>query len=147
MDTTEHGSQAVATEPDRVSTRIVLGFGILLTALGAVAAILIAVLFRGLERGSERKDAATVASEGIERPLDRLPPAPRLEVNGARNWRAFRSAEEKRLSTYGWMDRASGFVHIPIERAMDLIAERGVGPLAPPTPPAPPATSAAEAKR
>jgi hypothetical protein len=29
------------------------------------------------------------------------------------------------------MDRGTGAVHIPIERAMDLIAERGVGPLAP----------------
>jgi hypothetical protein len=145
MDTTEHGSHAVATEPDRVSTRVVVGFAILLTAIGAAAAILIFVLFRGLERVSERQDAATVAAEGVERPLDRLPPRPRLEVYGARNWRAFRSAEEKRLSTYGWMDRASGSVHIPIDRAMDLIAERGVAPLAPP--PAPNAPPNAESKR
>ncbi len=27
------------------------------------------------------------------------------------------------------MDRSSGAVHIPIERAMELVAERGVGPL------------------
>ena len=27
------------------------------------------------------------------------------------------------------MDRATGVVHIPIEGAMDLIAERGVAPL------------------
>ena len=46
-------------------------------------------------------------------------------------WREFRSAEERRLSTYGWMERSTGAVHIPIERAMDIIAARGVGPLPP----------------
>jgi hypothetical protein len=29
------------------------------------------------------------------------------------------------------MDRSMGAVHLPIERAIDLIAERGVGPLPP----------------
>jgi hypothetical protein len=28
----------------------------------------------------------------------------------------------ERLETYGWVDRAQGVAHIPIERAMDLVA-------------------------
>jgi hypothetical protein len=45
-------------------------------------------------------------------------------------------AEEKgRLSSYGWVDRTTGTVHIPIERAMELSIERGFpvrpGPTAP----------------
>jgi hypothetical protein len=145
MATTEHGTHAVTTEPDRVSTKIVVGFAVLLTAVTIGAAVLIVLLFQGLQRGALRKDAATVAAQGVERPLDRLPPAPRLEVHGDRHWRDFRAAEERRLATYGWMDRSMGAVHLPIERAIDLIAERGVAPLPPapvtvpgysPTPPA-----------
>jgi len=148
MDTTEHEAH-VATEPDRVSTKIVMGFAVALTGAAVVAAILIALLFHGFQRVALKKDAATVAEEGIERPSNRLPPAPRLEVHGERNWQQFRSAEEQRLATYGWMDRSMGAVHLPIERAIDLIAQRGIAPLPPgpaPVPgnsPTPPAAGAA----
>ncbi len=33
--------------------------------------------------------------------------------------------EEKALYSYGWVDEKAGTVRIPIERAMDLIAQRG----------------------
>lgn len=42
-----------------------------------------------------------------------------------------RAAEDAQLSTYGWVNRPAGIVHIPIRRAMDLIAERGVRPTRP----------------
>ena len=34
--------------------------------------------------------------------------------------------ERLRLATYGWINREAGILHIPIERAMDLVAERGL---------------------
>jgi len=34
--------------------------------------------------------------------------------------------EEQTLNTYGWVDQKAGVVRIPIERAMQLIAERGL---------------------
>jgi len=34
--------------------------------------------------------------------------------------------EEKALYTYGWVDEKAGTVHIPIERAMDLLVQRGL---------------------
>jgi hypothetical protein len=38
-----------------------------------------------------------------------------------------RKAEEKQLKSAGWVDKSKGVVHIPVEMAMDHIAERGVG--------------------
>lgn len=35
------------------------------------------------------------------------------------------SAQKKRLSGYGWVDRKSGVIHIPIERAMEMVAAEG----------------------
>jgi hypothetical protein len=35
----------------------------------------------------------------------------------------FMDQQRRRLSSYGWIDRASGRVHIPIERAMKRVAE------------------------
>ena len=34
-----------------------------------------------------------------------------------------RRVEEERLKTYGWVDRAHGVAHIPVERAMTMIVE------------------------
>lgn len=40
---------------------------------------------------------------------------------------ALRAQKRRLLSTYGWVDRANGIAHIPIGRAMDLVA-RGASP-------------------
>ena len=78
-----------------------------------------------------------------------VPPPPRLQVYAARHWKDFQAAERARLSTYGWMDRSAGVVHVPIDRAMDLIAVRGLGPLpaAPVAMPAPATPAAKVAKK
>ena len=34
-----------------------------------------------------------------------------------------RQAQRKRLGSYGWVDREKGLIHMPIERAMQLVAE------------------------
>ncbi len=131
MGATEPAGRGVAAEPDRVSMRTVACFGLVLAILSAAAMLSMAALFKFLERGAERRDAAATDAAGLGRPEERLPPPPRLQVDGGRHWRDFRSAEESRLSTYGWMDRGTGAVHIPIEKAMERILERGVAPLAP----------------
>jgi hypothetical protein len=131
MDATEPRSEGVKAEPDRVSTRVVVGLGILLVVASIFAMVVVFGLFQSFERGAEKRDAASLAAAGAERRPDQLPPAPRLQIQPVRHWQDFRDAERDRLKTYGWMDRSTGAVHIPIERAMDLVLARGVGPLAP----------------
>jgi hypothetical protein len=123
------GAHGVAAEPDRISWRLVVVFGVVVILFTAASMYLVAVLVRGMDRSAVKKDDATVAAAGLQRREDRVPPPPRLQVYAPRHWRDFRDAEVARLSSYGWMDRSSGAVHVPIERAMDLIAVRGVGPL------------------
>lgn len=53
-------------------------------------------------------------------------PAPQLEVNERTELNGERLREEDTLSTYGWVDQNEGKVRIPIDRAMDLIAQRGL---------------------
>lgn len=139
----------VAVEPDHVPVRLVVAFGVVLTATAVVAAVLMAVLFKGYDRTAERRDERIDAAAGLELREPGLPPLPRLQVHPVRHWKDFQTAERERLDSYGWMDRSTGAVHVPIDRAMELIAERGVGPLpqAPMAVPAPPATPGAGAKR
>jgi hypothetical protein len=53
-------------------------------------------------------------------------PQPRLETDERTEIFQFREKEEKRLDSYGWVDQKAGIVHIPIARAMQLVAERGL---------------------
>ncbi|HEY3228230.1 MAG TPA: hypothetical protein VGJ87_03360, partial [Roseiflexaceae bacterium] len=57
---------------------------------------------------------------------EQLPPAPRLQVAPAEDLEKLRTAEQQRLNSYEWVDRSAGVVRIPIDRAMALIAERGL---------------------
>ena len=50
---------------------------------------------------------------------------------------AFRAKEDAKLHGYAWVDKDAGVVRIPIERAMEMIAERGLMAIAPPAPHAP----------
>jgi hypothetical protein len=53
-------------------------------------------------------------------------PKPRLQIKGAVDLAKLRDAEEADLRSYGWIDRNSGTVHIPIDRAMQLLLQRGL---------------------
>lgn len=53
-------------------------------------------------------------------------PNPRLEIDERNQLDDERLREEKSLYSYGWVDEKAGTVRIPIERAMDLLAQRGL---------------------
>jgi hypothetical protein len=44
-----------------------------------------------------------------------------------------RAETTKKLESYGWVDKSAGVTHIPIERAKDMIAEKGLTELTSPT--------------
>jgi hypothetical protein len=49
---------------------------------------------------------------------------PRLQPNQTADLAQMRAHEEAVLQSYGWVDRPSGTIHIPIERAMQLTLQR-----------------------
>jgi hypothetical protein len=55
-----------------------------------------------------------------------LPPEPRLQVTPTQDLQAIRSAEETELNSYGWVDKDQGMVRIPIDKAMELLLQRGL---------------------
>jgi len=53
-------------------------------------------------------------------------PQPTLLVKSGASLAELRAAEESDLNSYGWVDRASGTARIPIDRAMELLLQRGL---------------------
>lgn len=54
------------------------------------------------------------------------PPKPQLEVNPPQDLANFEVAERRRRDTYYWIDKDKGVVHIPVEQAMRMLAEKGI---------------------
>jgi hypothetical protein len=108
-----------------------------LTAAGLIVlAVILQFLLWLLLRGMQTRPGPRVPALLSTLFPPRVPPPPRLQADPARDLIALRAQEKARLNSYGWTDRARGAVHIPIERAKDLLLEHGLPP-ASPLPPAP----------
>jgi hypothetical protein len=53
-------------------------------------------------------------------------PNPKLEEDERGRLNGIRLTEDQVLDSYGWVDEKAGTVHIPIERAIDLLVQRGL---------------------
>jgi len=53
-------------------------------------------------------------------------PNPRLETDERNQLNQIRTQEDDLLDSYGWVDEPAGTVRIPIQRAMDLLVQRGL---------------------
>ena len=95
---------------------------------GLVGTLLVFVLMRWLfghylAREAELSPPANPLASTYGR---QVPPAPRLQTDPLQELRRLRAAEDAVLTTYGWVDRNAGTVRIPIDRAMELLAQRGL---------------------
>jgi len=53
-------------------------------------------------------------------------PEPRVQSRPADDLKALRADEDAVLTSYGWVDRAGGTVHVPIDVAMQLVLKEGL---------------------
>jgi len=101
------------------SVRWILGIAAGLIGLCALIQVVLYFHMKGLWRLRQR---ALPAPSPVASALPSEPPAPRLETAPALDLRALRAADDAQLQGYGWVDRRAGLVHVPIERALDLVA-------------------------
>ena len=101
-------------------------FYVSLFALALAIAILLSLLF--LYELFWRFEAVAVRADPIVSPLtgSQTPPAPRLQAEPSAELAQLRQAEDETLRSYQWIDEQQGVVQIPIERAIDLLSERGL---------------------
>jgi hypothetical protein len=83
--------------------------------------VLLRFTFMRFEIVAERTDSLPSALAS-----NQTPPAPRLETNPSENLAKLRQHEDDVLSSYAWIDKPQSVVRIPINRAIHLLAERGL---------------------
>jgi hypothetical protein len=74
-------------------------------------------------------------------------PSPKLEEDERGQLNGVRLKEEQTLSTYDYIDQKAGTVRIPIDRAMDLVVQRGLPVRSQAAPAGPPPAQAQPEKK
>lgn len=110
-----------AAEPRDASPRAIVWFGAGLMLTLVVAFAVVHFFEKALRRDVPITTPAPTAAFG----------SPPLQTVASEDLARFRGEQARKLHSYGWVDRRKGIIRIPIERAMDLIAERGLPARAP----------------
>jgi hypothetical protein len=141
------GQDAEAIESQFDSEIDSRSFAIFGAWMGVALLIVVALMYwmyRDLQRREVARDAPS--SPLVDRSVQRLPPLPHLQVSPELDLQTYRDEQAHATGTYGWIDEEAGIVHLPVERAMDLLLEKGLpsrgavpqaAPTAPPRTPAP----------
>lgn len=85
--------------------------------------------FYGMKWANDAYMAAETAKDALVHPLAAAkgePPAPRLQARPNAEWATFESEQAAAVSTYRWIDRSNGVVQLPVERALEILSERGL---------------------
>jgi hypothetical protein len=147
----EHGH-----EESDVNIKGIVSFGVALAIGGFVICFALYGFYLALNWGYEKNQAPAnpmMAAAGVKpEPIDKTEttnevtarlqatfPKPLLQANEYRDYAVFARQQEEQLHSYSWINQADGSVRIPIDRAIELIAERGL--------PAPAAAAKAAGKR
>ncbi len=98
-------------------------FGIGLVFLCIVA---VGLLFGLMHYFLTQSTSHPAPAPGLSDNAANLPPSPRLQTGPVLDLKEMQAAEDQILNGYGWIDAQHGVVRIPINRAMDLLAQRGL---------------------
>ena len=117
--TVEHSPNGAGHEQSEVSVRLI----VVSLAFLAVFTFLVCVLVGGIFNYLH-SEYHTAEAERLAQPV--IPPAPRIEVEPFRELQGLRAHEEHVQTTYAWVDKDAGVVRIPIDRAIDLLVQKGL---------------------
>ena len=111
-------------ETTDVNISAIILSGVALIVSAVLISFVVWVLFKYFESREARRLAPEyplAATQEI-----RVPPEPRLQTNPREDLQDLRAQENQILNSYGWIDKNTGVVRIPIDEAMKLVVQRGL---------------------
>ncbi len=102
--------------------------GLIKFLAGLVVSLIIVVLAVAwlFDLLADRAAEADPPKSRLAKLRDTVPPAPRLQESPAFEMRMMRDEQAAALGQTRWIDQQTKVVQVPVERAMQLIAERGL---------------------
>ncbi|HEX9149042.1 MAG TPA: hypothetical protein VF958_07785 [Thermoanaerobaculia bacterium] len=132
-------------ETSDVSISAIVKFGVGLAIVAALVLVAMWGLLRSFQAGAAKRDQPVPPL--VAASLRRTPREPRLEPDPLAPRVAAQAREDAILESYGWVDRNGGIARIPIDRAMEILVERGLPPAKPMMPVMTPAPTPGPGKR
>jgi hypothetical protein len=117
--TVHHSPNGAGHEQSEVSVRLI----VVSLAFLAVATAIVFVLVIGIFRYFY-DTYSTEETMKLTQPV--VPPEPRIEVAPWEQLQQLRAKEDHIQSTYAWVDKQNGVVRVPIDRAIELLAAKGL---------------------
>jgi hypothetical protein len=120
MDETRHPrNPRIGHETTDINVWAVAKFAIGLVIVCVVSIVLLFGLLKFFQSREETSLANTVEPT-------KLFPQPQLQKTPIPDLKAIRAEEDKLLNGYAWVDQPKGVVRIPVERAIEVLAKRGL---------------------
>ena len=136
-----HSGHGVEYEHEDLSTGGVFGFFVGLAITGVIIYFMVTGMYTFLDKYEQSQmtassplmkaeDSAMIGARRVpnDYPEKRFKDngSPLLEVDERGQLYKFVMDQEKQLNSYDWVDEKAGVARIPIDRAMELIAQRGL---------------------
>ena len=122
MATNTNAAPQNGYERSDASPRGLLRFLLIMAAILAATAVSLIFLFKYFERAEPPLSFVAAPFTGAQP----LPPPPRIQAVPGVDMQSYYQSQQNLLSTYGWVDKQNGVVRLPIDRAMQLLLERGL---------------------
>lgn len=115
-------------EPADVSATGVALFVAGLIVTLAICYSILSTIFAHFQKVGDARDQKILGAQAVHsvRTGRVYFPSPHEQFSPQLDLEAFRQEQERELNSYGWVDKRAGVVRIPIERAMDLVLQRGL---------------------
>ena len=117
--TVHHSPNGAGHERTEVSVRLIVVSLAFLAVATAIVFVLVVGIFRYFYATSSAEEATRLSQPVV-------PPEPRIEVAPYEQLQQLRAKEDHVLNTYAWVDKQSGKVRVPIDKAIDLLAAKGL---------------------
>ena len=134
-------------EGSDVNIKAIVGSGIFLVICGIIIHTVLYGFYKVLDHEMEKQNPPANPMVKVERPAGESTMTaesqaetakrlnrtfggnalnPMLQVDDVRDMDAMRKVQNAKIDGYQWMNKGTGSVTIPVERAIDLIVERGL---------------------
>jgi hypothetical protein len=117
--TAHHSPNGAGHEQSEVSVRLIVVSLAFLAVATAIVFVLVVGIFRYFYDTYSTEEATK-----LSRPV--IPPEPRIEVAPYEQYQKLREQEDHILNSYAYVDKQGGVVRVPIDRAIDMLAAKGL---------------------
>ncbi len=122
MATSTNAAPNNGYEKSDASPRGLVHFLLIMAAILAATALSLIWLFKHFERAENPGSYVAAPFAGTQP----LPPPPRIQPVPGVDMQSYYQSQQNLLDTYGWVDKQNGIVRLPIDRAMELLLQRGL---------------------